>query len=76
MLCRINNQTLDISGVRVDKDDLDTGADDQDASEASDDTMPLTHTPWPHRCWPGRQGSSDDREHGACALQQDSGEDL
>ena len=45
MMCRINNQTLDISGgVRVDKDDLDTGADDQDASEESDDTMPLRHT--------------------------------
>ena len=30
--------------MHVDRDDLDTGAGDQDASDGTEDTMPLTHT--------------------------------
>ena len=42
---RINKQIPNTAGgVYVHSSDLDTGAGDQDASDGTEDTMPLTHT--------------------------------
>ena len=50
--CRSNNRSLErVGGVCADMGDHDTGAGDKDASDESEDAMPLTHHGHTN-CWP------------------------